>query len=413
MNFVIIGLHCLDMRDFHSHLRETPALDGLRDRSVFIPMGRGQGHNQMDSLNEEITGLWTPRYSDAELTRDGFKAGKQYSLPKTSLEYLSEDGYELFTYIGMGTRDGHYHRRFGSFAVDGGMQQMWLKDEPERMRQFNAPESMHKDALMERILACEGRFCAHVMLRDTHRPWGQKEGLCALAGLPPSDYPEDAHAARQAALDQPDAFGALRRRGLANADKMIAEIMEETSHIDDVTYVIYSNHGEVYDHFRHHFAYATDKVGVVGTSHGAYPYEVVYANMQMWLIPGRAPCVMRGIGRSVDIAPTILALAGIDHPALDGASMLAQFDEGAFPARERIAEGRRCVSLVREDGWKFLSTGRVDGPISGETPRGPEHHRLAVFDLTTDPYEYVNLVETPQGQEVLDWAIETYASLKN
>ena len=42
-----------------------------------------------------------------------------------------------------------------------------------------------------------------------------------------------------------------------------------------------------------------------------YPYEVLYANMQMWVIPGRAPRVMRG-SAPIDIAPTVLELAGLD-----------------------------------------------------------------------------------------------------
>ena len=43
MNFIAICLHCLDMRDFHSQMRETPFLDRLRGESVFVPMGRRAG----------------------------------------------------------------------------------------------------------------------------------------------------------------------------------------------------------------------------------------------------------------------------------------------------------------------------------------------------------------------------------
>ena len=35
MNFIAICLHCLDMRDFHSNLRDTPFLDKLRKKSIF------------------------------------------------------------------------------------------------------------------------------------------------------------------------------------------------------------------------------------------------------------------------------------------------------------------------------------------------------------------------------------------
>ena len=56
MNFIVICLHCLDMRDFHSHMRTTPYLDELRKRCVFIPMGRGQAHHYPDSLIADMTG---------------------------------------------------------------------------------------------------------------------------------------------------------------------------------------------------------------------------------------------------------------------------------------------------------------------------------------------------------------------
>ncbi len=37
----------------------------------------------------------------------------------------------------------------------------------------------------------------------------------------------------------------------------------------------------------------------------------------------------------------------------------------------------------------------------------------AVFDLTADPWEYHNLIDTPKGKEVLKWAIEEHKKLKN
>jgi len=43
---------------------------------------------------------------------------------------------------------------------------------------------------------------------------------------------------------------------------------------------------------------------------------------------------------------------------------------------------------------------------------GFPEHRLSVFDLKNDPYEYVDLIDTPRGQEVLDWAIEKHQSLR-
>ena len=135
--------------------------------------------------------------------------------------------------------------------------------------------------------------------------------------------------------------------------------------------------------------------------------------MQMWLIPGQAPRVMQGIGRSIDIAPTLLELAGVERPDLDGESMLPHFASGLLPERDRYAENQLgpCLSMVRADGWKFVSTGISS---SRHPPHhAPEFHRLAVFDLGSDPHEYVNLVDTPQGGEVLQWALERHRELES
>ena len=208
MNFVIICLHCCDMRDFHSNMRDTPFMDRLRRESVFLPLGRGQGHHQGDSLNTEITGVWTARYCDSELTEKGFKSPDRCRFPKTVIEYLDEAGYDIFTRIGLGSR------KLGSFAVGGGLERFWLKDKPERLEQFFTPRDVevppdlaekHAGAEIPAIpemLATIGdskKFLAYFFIRETHRGWGQTEGLCALEGKPPGSWPEDAFCARKAA----------------------------------------------------------------------------------------------------------------------------------------------------------------------------------------------------------------------
>jgi hypothetical protein len=409
MNFVVICLHCLDMRDFHSHLRDTPFLDGLRARSIFIPTGRAQGHHQGDSLNAELTGIWTARYCDSELTENGYVAPKRGWLPQTLIEALSEAGYDAINRIGPDGVDN-----LGTAAVSSGMTRFWLRDEPQRLAQFGSPRPLELDDWLEQVRSSD-RFYAHIFLRHTHRPWADPAGLFELVGetVPDHDwgYPRDASCARRAALEQPDAFAALRRRGLAAADRIVEKIFAATADLPDVTYLVYSNHGEVFDHFRYHLPHPDEPEGmVVGTSHGPFPYEVLYANMQMWIIPGRSPRVIHGIGRSVDIPPTILELACVEPKAeLDGESMLADFSGGAFPGRDRYAENQLggCLSMVRSDGWKLISV-----VPSNDPPRqAPDFHRLAIFDLRSDPYENVNLIDTERGQEVLHWAVARHREL--
>lgn len=202
------------------------------------------------------------------------------------------------------------------------------------------------------------------------------------------------------------------------ADSRLGKILEATRNIEDLVILVYSNHGEVLDWYRHLLPHQDNGTNMImGTSHGNYPYEIVYANMQMWLIPGQAPRVMKGIGRGIDIPATLLDLAGIMNEGMDGESTLPQFKDGVFPARERHAESSQaeggCLGMVREDGAKLISTGPVDPDQKGVAPIAPHNHRLAVFDLNTDPYEYVNLVDTPYGREILQWAMERHASFKS
>jgi len=339
---------------------------------------------------------------------------------------LREADYDIFTLVGVDSKN-----RLGTWAVNGGMRQCWLKNEPERLTQFNFPRIMSLSECLENIKD-SSRFYTHIFLRDTHRPWNQPVELCALLGWRsrlkarlrklrglPLHWPYDAYHSRRAALESPGEFAALRRRALTQADKRIAQIFEATKDIQDLTYIIYSNHGEVYDHFRYNQAYGYSVVDglkmVKGTSHGNFPYEVVYANTQLWIIPGYKPKVMKGTGRSIDIAPTVLDLAGIKAEEMDGASMLESFASGSLPDRDRYAEttiGGGALSMVREDGYKFLSVGCSMANDGREAPGSFPDHRLAVFHLKSDPYEYVNLIDTEQGQEILDWAVQTHQQLK-
>jgi hypothetical protein len=411
MNFICVCLHSLDMRDFHSHLRDTPFLDRLREESIFAPSGRAQGHHQGDSLNAELTGIWTARFCDSRLGEDGFRRARSCWLPETLIEAMEASGFDTITRLAQDQQD-----RLGTHAVGGGMRHLWLKDEPHRLGQFASPRFLEDlEDWLEEIHRSD-HFYAHVFLRQTHRPWADPQGLYGLFGETAPEfwgYPHDVSRARRAALEHPDELAALRRRGLAKADRAVERIFEATRDIPDVAYLVYSNHGEVFDHFRYQLPHPDlEGEGMIrGTSHGPYPYEVLYANMQLWVIPGRAPRVVSGIARSIDIAPTVLDLAGVERAGLDGKSMLGHFDAGRFPDRDRYAENHTgaCVSMVRADGWKVISTGKL--PPGTEPREAPDFHDVAVFDLRSDPWEYVNLADTPQGREALAWAVARHEEL--
>jgi hypothetical protein len=306
----------------------------------------------------------------------------------------------------------NFKKGLGTFAAQDA-ETCWFASEKDRLKQFACPKEMDLDEWLANIKNSK-KFYAHIFLRGTHRPWAQPEELLKLAGISKENYIEGdlISAARKLALEKPDEFALLRRKGLEMMDKEVKKIFEATKDIKDTVYLIYSNHGEVYDHFRYNLSHPTRNSGyngvedfVEGTSHANFPYEVLYANMQMWLTPYVKPKFMKGLGRSIDITPTILELAGVKHEVMDGESMLSNFVEGFFPERDRYAETPEgfAISMARKDGYKLISM---------RSNQWRPEHRLAVFDLKTDPYEYVNIVGTTQGQEVLEWAIKKHKELK-
>ncbi|MEM7583060.1 MAG: sulfatase [Acidobacteriota bacterium] len=84
--------------------------------------------------------------------------------------------------------------------------------------------------------------------------------------------------------------------------------------------------------------------------------------------------------RSIDIAPTLLALAGVDHPELDGTSLLPVIRdaEAPFPDLALSYAAKRNLGLALRHGgrWKAI----VDN--TAWTADAPQHR---FFDLRSDP----------------------------
>ncbi len=138
-----------------------------------------------------------------------------------------------------------------------------------------------------------------------------------------------------------------------------------------------------------------------------YIFHSIYAYGLKMLVSARAkqPAVHSIFGRG----------SFFENRCLYGLSdnMLGYFSEGAFPDRDRYADTPECLSMVRQDGYKFISAPAIgEGKGNRYGSKGFANHKLAVFDLTSDPYEYVNLIDTKQGQDVLDWAVSTHRNLK-
>jgi choline-sulfatase len=122
------------------------------------------------------------------------------------------------------------------------------------------------------------------------------------------------------------------------------------------------------------------------TEHGFLLYETTQRVPLLLRCPGFVPAgkVVEERVRTVDVAPTLIALAGVERPAeMRGESVLPlALGAGTHPGREAYGESWEAHSTLamaplhslHRDDWKF-----VDAP------------RPKLFDLSADPFEEHNL----------------------
>ena len=106
-------------------------------------------------------------------------------------------------------------------------------------------------------------------------------------------------------------------------------------------------------------------------------------------VPGLAPGSRRSdLARLLDVAPTVLAVAGIEAPARMQGKSLAAGPGASESFAEEDLEGNRLRSL-RGDTWKIIEA-------NAGNPRGlPE---IALYNLAADPGETRNLAGEDEGR---------------
>lgn len=134
----------------------------------------------------------------------------------------------------------------------------------------------------------------------------------------------------------------------------------------------------------------------------------------------------------VDLAPTVLSIAGVDIPThMQGRALLgpekSDPPEYVFAARDRHDEDHDMVRAVRDEQYKYIRNYYPNTPYVGWTPyqnrmgimqemlrlyaeeqlEGPQKHWMSdtrpvheLYDITEDPHETVNLAQDPEYHEV-------------
>ena len=146
---------------------------------------------------------------------------------------------------------------------------------------------------------------------------------------------------------------------------------------DGTLVIVTADHGEVLNEQLGYFDH-----------HGLYEGNVRVPLILYW--PGKLPAGRRvpGLVQNLDLAPTVLELAGVpDHERMEGLSLLpsvfglrdGNYDE--LYLSEATWEVKRAI---RTDRWKFIDSIEPD-------PHGRAMQEL--FDLEADPCEQHNLVD--------------------
>ncbi|MBU1877362.1 MAG: sulfatase-like hydrolase/transferase, partial [Chloroflexi bacterium] len=247
------------------------------------------------------------------------------------------------------------------YALDG-VVSTWNRD---GQKYYQEAELFNQSVLAWLEANHDQRFFMYLHYMDTHRPYWLHpyDGRSYYDEDPALLGPiSDAYDGEIRYFDQQfgNLVAALKRLGL----------------YDDALIILTSDHGE---EFLEHDGWA----------HGKTLYQEVTNIPLIIKYPGGAGAGMTdaGMARSVDIATTILDVAGIPAPSImEGVSLRQPPDA---PARSQLSLSTTCQKgwsmAVRDSRYKLIEI--IDG-----NPRGRAMTQL--YDLVADPGETVNLAET-------------------
>jgi arylsulfatase A-like enzyme len=171
-------------------------------------------------------------------------------------------------------------------------------------------------------------------------------------------------------------------------DAQIGRILDkvESLGIADNTLVIYMGDN----------GFSCGQHGFWGKGNGTFPLNMFDHSVKVPAIfshPGRIPAglVCRELVSAYDIFPTLIEVAGVDHPCADGlpgTSFLPLLEGRDSAGRENVVvfDEYGPVRMIRNKEWKYVR----------RYPYGPNE----LYDLVNDPGELVNLYGSQEHSEV-------------
>jgi len=350
----------------------TPFLDELAARGHVAQRARAQA----PWTNPSVASILTSRFQSQHgiITYGSVLAESELTLA----EVLKADGYATGAFsanglIGKSLGFGQGFDRFDAHLLMKG-------DDPTYLRIPRRADQMAADALawladIRRDGPADTPIFLYLHLMEPHSPYAPPPELLArVRGTRP---PFDVRQASEAMyIDNLTPLGETQLQEIVDAyDASVLAVdgalraffaaLRERGFLDDAVVVVTADHGE---EFQEHGA----------RGHGKTLYDEVIRVPLIVLAPGPPQAgVVEHLVSSVDIAPTVLALAGIPiPPSFEGTSFASDLDERP---RERI---RRALGRMFDRGPEPVAYSEHLRPAGDPpTPLTP-HERALVLDDT-------------------------------
>ena len=340
----------------------TPVLTAFAADSIVFDNAVTQAVYTIASIGSVLTGQYPERHQSVSF------ADKLRDDVVTFPALLAENGYRTAGFSGNAVASK-------TFGLDQGYDeffQIWERDD----------YTGHGDSVLGAFRDWLGdvgddRFFAYVHFREPHFPYNPpapfdtKFGSSNLFPEGMADWPVVEALNTEAASGTAPTHEVLERvralydGNLAYVDDLIGQLMrclEDQGLGDDTVLIVTADHGEAL--FEH---------GYIG--HNTQLYEESVRVPLMLKLPGQSPRRVDDVVELIDLAPTILELAGVHVPAsMQGRSLLE-------PGRDRVAFSRtvwkRARYSARNDRYKLVWDSRTG--VS------------ELYDLETDPVEARNI----------------------
>lgn len=374
---IVIDTLRADHLSCYGYWRETsPNIDGMARRGVRFERAIAQSSWTSPSMITLMTGQRLSR--------------KRYRLPEdkpTLAELFKDAGYRTGAWVSnplLNQKNG-FQRGFERWVsdplreIDGAVE--WLHENADHDTftwvHFTDPHDPYKPPREFRSKT-PGRLSeAHEELMDAAAPLSEEQG----------DLDEQREfIAREVGLYD-DEIVAVDRK----VRELLAALQEE-GNLDRAVVVLTSDHGEclwerresdtLIAHQRKTRGTPTRLEHVLKQTHGEYVYQELVRVPLIVMAPGLPRNqIERRVAESVHLAPTILALAGVDVdgiPTMAGADL---FGDDWLPGAYTMTN--QGEAFVAEDGWKLI--------LPTEEGIEPYGQVLQLYDLNSDPGERHNL----------------------